>query len=506
MVEQKARDVRHAARGGLVQLLAAIGQGLMPVTHVLMARLYGLATFGAFQANAAIVDVLNRTGPVGSIGSLHRFIAGHRATGEEDLAQRALGSGIRLTATVSTVLALGMALLAPILARAWGEPSMTTTLPIMAPMVLLSALTMVLVAATVGAKVQRMNLYVRGVAEPALLLAAVLIAWRAGGGLRNLAVAYVTTGVLVAALALAACARVFGGRYLRRALASERHPGFLRFALPFGVSDVLSAILQRADAFLVVTFAGVDAFAVYAAAEYVTRLIANPRYLFDHILAPVVAEALQTGDRARVRYNLALLTRWVTIACAPVAVTVIVLRGEILSLYGNAFVAGAGALVILSVAHLVIACLGLTPYVVSMGGRSRLLMFNNFGAALLNVAVGLVLVPRMGISGAAIAVLVSATAFQVALTIEAWIIERVHPFTTSLVKPLAAAAVALAAEIALRGLVQGRPARFGLVIAGGLASYAAVLLLLGLGAEEKEILKRLAGRVGRRLRGGDPSP
>src|SRR4029079_18499099 len=161
------------------------------------------------------------------------------------------------------------------------------------------------------------------------------------------------------------------------------------------------------------------------------------------------------------------------------------LRSEILSLYGNAFVAGAGALVILSVAHLIIGCLGLTPFVVSMGGRSRLLMFNNLGAALLNLAVGLVLVPRMGISGAAIAVLVSATAFQVALTIEAWIIERVHPFTTSLVKPLVAAAVALAAEIALRGLVHGRAARFGLVIAGGLVSYGAVLLMLGLGAEEK---------------------
>ena len=44
--------------------------------------------------------------------------------------------------------------------------------------------------------------------------------------------------------------------------------------------------------------------------------------------------------------------------------------------------------------------------------------------------LGLVLVPRMGISGAAIAVLVSAGGFQVALTIQAWILERVHPFTT----------------------------------------------------------------------------
>src|SRR4029450_3457424 len=112
-----------------------------------------------------------------------------------------------------------------------------------------------------------------------------LTAWRLGGGLRNLAVAYVATGVMVAALAVAACARVFGRRYLRAALASDPHPGFLRFALPFGISDVLSAILQRADAFLVATFAGFDALAVYAAAEYVTRLIAHPLSLLAHIHA-----------------------------------------------------------------------------------------------------------------------------------------------------------------------------------------------------------------------------
>jgi O-antigen/teichoic acid export membrane protein len=443
--------------------------------------------------------VLTRAGPVGSVGSLHRFIAGHRATHQEDLAQRALGTGIRLTTAVSTILALGAALLAPLLARAWDEPSLATTLPIMAPAVLLSAMTLVLVAATLGAKVQRMNLYVRGIAEPALLLAAVVVAWRLGGGLRNLAAAYVFTSVLVAALAVAACARVFGGAYLRQAVASERHPGFLRFALPFGVSDVMSAILQRADAFLVATFAGFDGLAVYAAAEYVTRLIANPRYLFDHILAPVIAEALHVGDRERVRYNLALMTRWVTTACAPIAVTVIVLRGEILSLYGGAFAAGAGALVILAIAHFFIGCLGLTPYVVAMGGRSRLLLLNNFGAAALNVALGVVLVPRMGISGAAIAVLVSATAFQVALTIEAWIIERVHPFTAALAKPVVAAMVAATVEILLHGLAPDRPVvRVGLVIGGGVVAYALALLALGLGPEERLLLRRLLARVGLR--------
>ena len=305
---------------------------------------------------------------------------------------------------------------------------------------------------------------------------------------------------MVAALAVMACARVFGGRYLGQAIRAPRHPSLLRFALPMGAADLLGVLLQRADAFIIATFAGLDAFAVYAAAEYFTRLVANPRYVFDHIIAPVLAEALHLGDRPRVRYNLALVTRWVTTASAPIAVTVIVLRAEILSLYGPAFLSGSRALVILAIAHLVIGCLGLTPYVIAMSGRARLLLINNLGAAVLNVVLGVVLVPRFGISGVAVAVLVSATTLQLGQTIEVWIIERVHPFTMSLLKPVAAAVVALAAELAVHGRVNPAAARIAVVIGVGLAAYLAALLALGLAPEERDLLRKLGAPLRRRPR------
>jgi O-antigen/teichoic acid export membrane protein len=494
-MEQTARDARHVARSGVVQLLAALGQGLMPVTHILIARLFGPAVFGAYQASAAMVEVLARAGPLGAVSGEHRFIAAHRAAGETELAQRALGTGIRMAAAASAILAVVLALLARPLARAWNEPSLAATLPIMAPMVLLAALMQVMVGATMGAKVARMNLYVRGLAEPLLLLVAVVAAWRLGGGLRNLALAYLVTGAIVAALAVVACARVFGAAYLRQALGAERHPGFVRFALPLGGSDLMSAVLQRADTFIVATFAGLDALAVYTAAEYVTRIIANPRYLFDHVIAPVVSEALHMKDRARVRYNLALVTRWVVTASLPIAISVVVLRAEILRLYGGAFAGGSGTVVILALGNLIVGCLGLTPYVLAMGGRSRPFLLNNLGAAALNVALGVVLVPRFGITGGAIAVLISVTVFQVALTVEAWFLERVHPFTMALTKPVAAALVMAAAEIALHATARVGAARVGLTVAGGAGSYLAALIAFGLAPDERALLRRLRERL-----------
>jgi len=78
----------------------------------------------------------------------------------------------------------------------------------------------------------------------------------------------------------------------------------------------------------------------------------------------------------------------------------------------------------------------------------------------------------------------------------------VHPFTFLLLKPLAAALVALAAEAALHRFVPGRAARVALVIAGGAVVYGAALLAFGLGPEERQLLKKLTSR----LRSGPLAP
>ena len=214
----RSADAAHAARGGLVQLLSMAGQALVPLFQILVARLYGVAVFGAYQASLAVIDVLIRAGLVGAIAGQHRFIAAHRAAGEEEMELRALGTGVRLVVTTSAGLAVVLALLGPLLARAWHEPSLAAVLPLMAPAVLFSALTLVLVAATLGAKVARISLYVRGLAEPALLLVASALGWAAGGGARRLALAHVAATGITAALAVVGCARVFGARRLFRAL------------------------------------------------------------------------------------------------------------------------------------------------------------------------------------------------------------------------------------------------------------------------------------------------
>jgi O-antigen/teichoic acid export membrane protein len=301
--------------------------------------------------------------------------------------------------------------------------------------------------------------------------------------------------VALAAFAWLGARVVFGRGVLHQALRAPPASGFVRFALPLGASELLNGFMQRANIFILAAFAGAPTVAVFAAAEELGRAVAGIRSAFDSIAGPMMSESLRLSDRERLRYNLALMTRWVASAAAPIAVTLLALRPELLSLYGPGYQKGATAMAFLLCGHLVNGILGLTAFVTMMSGRARLFFWDNLGAATLNLGLSLLLIPRYGITGAAIASLVSVSALQTAFCFQAFWFERVLPFDRQLLKPLTAAALALAAELAARWVPLPTLARVALVIAVGAVTYAVTLLALKPGEEERRFIMKIVHRL-----------
>jgi O-antigen/teichoic acid export membrane protein len=497
-----SRDAHHAARSGVVQVLTAVAQTLAGVTHVLLARLFGAAVFGSYQTAAAILEMITRAGTGGADKSMLRYVAAYRARGEPDLVRSALGTGLRLAFGTAAVLATALAACAPLVGRIAHEASLATALPLMAPAAVFTGCMFVLVQASLASKVTHGNFIVRGLAEPTLLLCAGLLAALVGRTVAHLAVAQVAASAATLTLAVVVVSRVFGRGELGRAVRAPRLPGFVSASLPIGAAELTNAILQRADIVLLTGFVGPSSAAVYVAAEFLTRIIGNARSAFDSIAAPIFSEALHLEQRERFRANLQMMVRWVASAAAPIAVTVIALRHELLSLYGAGFIAGATTMVVLTVSHVINATLGLSGYVLVVGGRTRLLLLNNVVGAVANVGLALFMIPRFGIVGAAISSLIGTSLFHVMLAAEVYLLHRVFAFQWALLKPFGAALGALAVELALGRLPLPVAAKIPLVIVVGLAAYLGALVALGLAAEERRVLLSALDRVKRWLRRG----
>ncbi len=497
----RSEDAAHAARSGVSQVLAMLGQGLLPIHRMLVSRLFGQTAYGIYRASADLCEVSINAGMAGADKGLLRFVAGHRAAGETEAETRALGTGLRLAGGVLLVLAIALAASGPLFARVWGKSEFRFVLPVLAPTVFAGGGVLVLMAATLAVKVTRINLLVRGIADPFLLLAATLVAYLVRPTVGGVAVAHLCSYVALFGLAWAGTTVVFGRGRIVQALRARTSPEFIRFALPLGASGLMNGFLQRMNIFILSGFSGAAAVAVFAASEELGRSVIGVRYAFDSVVTPMMSEAFFRGDRERLRYNLALMTRWVASAAAPIAVTLLALRPRLLALYGAGYANGATAMGLLIFAHLVNGVMGLTPYVIVMSGRSSLFFWDNLGAAALNLGLSLILVPRAGVTGAAVASLTSVVALQGTLAVQAYWFERVHPFGWALAKPLVAAAVAFVVERLAAALPAPAAVRVASMIVAGAVSYAAVLLALRPGEEERRFLLGLLRRLWPRGKG-----
>jgi O-antigen/teichoic acid export membrane protein len=500
----RRQDVRHAAVGAGTNFLAILAGLSEAAFHPVAAHLFGTAFYGFYRWGVSCAEPLLRLSPLGTDKGLLRHIASHRVAGEAELEQRSLRTAFWLTLAASGVLALLAFLFAGPLAALQGKPEVATAIRFLAPSLPCSALILVLISATMAAKTMRYNLLVRGIAQPfSLLLLAVLLGVLVPT-LAGLCAAHLLAVALTAALAFWAAARVFRAMPLARALWPASAPGsapffhgeMVRFSLLIGISEFLNSILQRTDIILIAFFAGPEKLGIYAGAEALSRVASNIRYAFDPVVSPVLSEALRQKDMGRLRYNLRLMTRWTTIITVPLLLAMIVFRNELLRFFPQAFLAAGPVLVVLLFGHLVNGTLGLTGWVIVMAGRSRIVLINNLVSASVNLALCCLLIPRMGLLGAALSSASSVALLQTIQLVEVALLYRVHPFSRGFFKALAAgAAVLLLAEFALGAVDLPSLARLILRAVVVLAGYGLILVALGLGAEERELVRKFWRRV-----------
>jgi O-antigen/teichoic acid export membrane protein len=121
----------------------------------------------------------------------------------------------------------------------------------------------------------------------------------------------------------------------------------------------------------------------------------------------------------------------------PVFVTLAVFAPLLMSLFGPQFRAGATALTILSLAMFVNIGTGAVGAVLSMGGKSSWVLLDNSIALLLNVVLNLALIPRFGMTGAAIAWAVAIVVGNLLPLVQVWRLWQLQPVTAEAVLILA---------------------------------------------------------------------
>lgn len=133
-------------------------------------------------------------------------------------------------------------------------------------------------------------------------------------------------------------------------------------------------------------------------------------------LSPTVAKYYAKKERKELQKILTFSARLSFLATLPVAL-IFILAGDVLLgwVYGTEYAQGAKALVILTCAQVINCIFGSVALLLSMTGNERYVLKGQAVAAILNVILNYLLIPELGMEGAALATSISLVIWNILL-------------------------------------------------------------------------------------------
>jgi len=220
---------------------------------------------------------------------------------------------------------------------------------------------------------------------------------------------------------------------------------FWRFTAPRGLAGIFQIVVLWLNTLLVGRLASTAKAGVFnAATRYITAGL-MVGVAIQHVAGPKLSElmAQRSWDRARGVYQ--TTTAWLMVATWPLYLTFGLFAPTLLRIFGHGFEGGTGALEVLGFTMLAATAVGTVDMVLLMGGKSSWNLINTVVGLSSNIILNLVLIPRFGGTGAAIAWSSSILFTNLAPLAQVWKFLGMHPFGRGFPKVVLAAGAAYGA-------------------------------------------------------------
>lgn len=466
------------------------------VTSVVIARLLGPAQMGDYTYWAWIVAVLPVFFGFGLAPATMKFAAELLAAGRRDLAGSLVVAALKIAVAISGILAIGLV----VFGATFASRSYLAICALVAGLIALSGPTGVLGASVHGAMDYRFASALAVLLSGGQLIL-FLIVLNAGGGLIGLLAVMVASATISFLLQTVWFRRVYGEERCR--IPTELRDSFVKYCRSVTALGLLDAVAwSRSEVLLLRLFSTTDQIAFYGIAYGISGRLVMAATLITHPMMPALSALHGLNDRRRMCqvYNSAV--RYVAVLTFPLALGgVFFARPLVTLLYGNAYEGVAVPLAITAIASLagalVLAC-SAALYAI---GRPDFLLRLNVTLALTDVLVSILLIPRYGAIGAALA---NAIAPWAALIVAAFFLERQYALrfpVWSTMKILAAAGGGVSVAWAIVPAT-GFLSFVGIAAVAAIAYVVAVFLARVFDQEEdRELFDKLGQRLPPALRG-----
>ncbi|MFB6199735.1 MAG: flippase [Candidatus Nanohaloarchaea archaeon] len=466
----------------------AIGTVLQYLIKVVLARFLGPESYGVFVQGLALVQAAAIISLFGLHMSLPRFLSYYRGREKENLIGETAGTAVSIVipsaVIVSSILYLSSGRISSAI---FSEPALVRPLQLFALSVVPISLFYLAVGFIRGRQNARYKVYLDDLLFPGLELVFILVFFGLGYGVEGAVYAY-----LIASLVVMAASYWFYRELSDSDLAVSIGTAkkLLLFSWPLFILTVLTMASKWIDVLMMGWLKESVQVGVYEVAFAVAGSLGLFLSSLSYMFLPVISELYGEEEVGEILGLYRTSTRWILMPVLPLVAGMLIFPSEILHvLFGESYVAGALALAILSLGYLFHVAVGPAGNILLASGKTRLLTLGMLSLTAVDVVLNLLLIPRYGMVGAAVAMTSGLLAGNTVLLLFAMREMGGHPYTRKYLKPVAAFFISSTTVYLLNASLE--PGLLGSVMLGVLlvTVYTFVIYMSGgIQEEERELL------------------
>lgn len=211
----------------------------------------------------------------------------------------------------------------------------------------------------------------------------------------------------------------------------------LSFSLPLFGQGILGIIIASTDTLMLGYFKTPDVVGLYNAALPIANLITIFLTSLAFIYIPILSQLYSKNKLNEIKRTYAVMTKWVFSATLPVFMIMFLFPDSVLNvLFGERYVQADVVLQLLAIGFFSHTFLGPNGMTLLVLGRTRIILISVLIQTILNVVLNLLLIPAMGLVGAAIASAISLVLINVLISTELYLLSTIHPFKRNYLKPV----------------------------------------------------------------------
>jgi len=262
------------------------------------------------------------------------------------------------------------------------------------------------------------------------------------------------------------------------------------YSWPIVFASVVYVLFSWVDSFFIGYFIDAEAVGFYNSAVPIAFLLLFVPDLFMQLFLPLITRMYSNKNKILVKEISKQICKWIFMFNLPLFLLMILFPGAIINiLFGPEYLAAENSLRLLLIGVFFSSICIVSQNLISMIGKSRLILMNMIIVTIINVILNIILIPKHGINGAAFSMSFSFIILGILFLIEAKSFTSILPFRIKMINIVLASLISLGVLYLLKMYISINLASIIIISIIFFCVYFVLLILLkGLDRNDKKMI------------------